>query len=545
MEMDYDIIVAGAGLTGLVVARECLAKGLKVLVLERGEEYRPPADPQRADLIRLGWWSEETREVPSDRPGAYVRYRNEWQASELFDDLAEIEAIHGPWAFRYNMRFGIGGSAKVWSGMTWRLLPDDFQCRTKFGHSADWAVGYDDLCPFYDEAEAMLGVSGPCIEDRSIWPWETHYPYPSFGRSSLDRRIGDLLAPELRFVEQPHAAINDPQSAATCIGSKTCVQRCPTGALFHPDERWLNTLVFDDNFHLETNAYVVDMPLTAQGQKVSGVRYVQDGELRTATADFVVLAANTVENLMILSRTAREAGRPVCDRSGHLGRGFASHGAVTFSLVAEEPLLPAQGRPTHVSAINPMLETDRAIQHGHVVEVWNSDFSYGYAPWEQYWNMHDRQRAWGRSLFDQVREYEHRCQLAYIFETEMSPDKRLVESETLTGRYNTPLARALTYPTERDQAAQDHVMRSGLALNGRPGIRQVECSGCGLNGNHPLGGYRMSESPQDGVVNSFGIAHDVGNLALFGGGMFCSTGVLNPTLTITALALRGIRNILG
>ena len=55
---------------------------------------------------------------------------------------------------------------------------------------------------------------------------------------------------------------------------------------------------------------------------------------------------------------------------------------------------------------------------------------------------------------------------------------------------------------------------------------------------HNLGTNRMSEKPQDGVVNKWGQAHDVPNLFVSDGSQFTTGAAENPTLTIVALALR-------
>ena len=62
---------------------------------------------------------------------------------------------------------------------------------------------------------------------------------------------------------------------------------------------------------------------------------------------------------------------------------------------------------------------------------------------------------------------------------------------------------------------------------------------------HIMGTYRMGDDPKTSVVNSFQRSHDHNNLYLVGSGTFPTGGTANPTLTLSALALRTADSIVG
>jgi choline dehydrogenase-like flavoprotein len=125
-----------------------------------------------------------------------------------------------------------------------------------------------------------------------------------------------------------------------------------------------------------------------------------------------------------------------------------------------------------------------------------------------------------------------------IFETEMTKDKRVSLSSATSDKYGIPIGRVDLGSTDLDRRSLRRAQKLAGKIGERRGIHEFFENGRGINGNHPLGGLRMSESPATGVVNDRCRAHDFRNLYILGGGAFCSTGSFNPTLTITALALR-------
>jgi choline dehydrogenase-like flavoprotein len=129
-----------------------------------------------------------------------------------------------------------------------------------------------------------------------------------------------------------------------------------------------------------------------------------------------------------------------------------------------------------------------------------------------------------------------------IFETEMTANKRVSLSPTRVDRFGIPVGRVDLGLSELDKRTLAKVEALASEIGGKPDFHSFFSNGRGINGNHPLGGLRMSENAETGVVNDRCRAHDFDNLYIFGGGAFCSTGTFNPTLTITALTLRALED---
>ena len=55
----------------------------------------------------------------------------------------------------------MGDTTWHWAGCAWRYLPSEFELKSRYGQGRDWALKYDDLEPFYNQAEVMMGVCGP------------------------------------------------------------------------------------------------------------------------------------------------------------------------------------------------------------------------------------------------------------------------------------------------------------------------------------------------------------------------------------------------
>jgi choline dehydrogenase-like flavoprotein len=152
---EADVLVAGSGFAGLLVARELVAAGRGVLVIERGELKPHAAQLADRDHEVRSAATEHTHE-PVPRDPAY------------------------PW----NYVQGVGGGSLHWTGAAPRLLPSDFRLRSEHGVGRDWPLDYAELEPFYVQAENLLQVAGA---DLSLFPRSAPLPQPAHALSPASR----------------------------------------------------------------------------------------------------------------------------------------------------------------------------------------------------------------------------------------------------------------------------------------------------------------------------------------------------------------------
>lgn len=468
-----------------------------------------------------------------EEQGHYVT-RNNWQNAALYDDLVTIENKQPHWRFNYNMKRGYGGSGAVWSGRCWRMLPDDFITASRFNYGQDWPIRYEDLVPYYEVFEQRFGVGGPM--HTPDWPWKNSFVYPSFKQSYLDQIIAKAVAPHFTLVPTANAVKNIPGDGG-CLGFDTCVQHCPTNALYRPYLHLIEPHRKRENLFFTFNAVVNCLEAGSEGD-IRTVGYIdkQSKEQKFVSGKKVFLCGNTIENLRILLNSKNVFGTEICNTSGLLGRKFASHGAVVFDIETTEPLYVGRGRSTTSAAINTAVHRSQAV-NSYMLEVFNFDWGVGKSCDTQLLSLRKKENSWGRKLFERAPLLNHRTKLSVIFEIEMRNENR-VSLSSMTDEYGIPYALVDFKLGGRDIATYNAIREIQAAIKTSPLVAKIDKVGHGLNGNHPMGGYCMGKDPDSSVVNEFSRSHDFSNLYILGGGAFSSTSCFNPTQTIAALALK-------
>ncbi|MCX4695321.1 FAD-dependent oxidoreductase [Streptomyces sp. NBC_01408] len=142
----YDVIVVGGGVAGSLVARQLGERGRRVLVLEAGARTDGPGPAQGAAAP-----GPEVTDLTGLEGGGY-------RADGYFVQRGPL-----PYASAY-LRVN-GGTGTVWTGLTPRMLPEDFDTEA-FGYGRSWPLSYQDLEPHYRAAEYEIGVSADVEEQR-------------------------------------------------------------------------------------------------------------------------------------------------------------------------------------------------------------------------------------------------------------------------------------------------------------------------------------------------------------------------------------------
>jgi len=152
----YDVIVVGSGAAGGQSAYTLCMDGAKVLMLEAGRKYAAESETpmfQTPDMAPLGAVA-----TPDKVFGFYdATVDGGWQVpGEPYVRTTEHPA-GSFWWWRCRM---LGGRTSHWGRISLRNGPYDFKPRSRDGLGFDWPITYEDLAPYYDKVELLVGVYG-------------------------------------------------------------------------------------------------------------------------------------------------------------------------------------------------------------------------------------------------------------------------------------------------------------------------------------------------------------------------------------------------
>jgi choline dehydrogenase-like flavoprotein len=344
----YDVIVVGSGAAGGIAAYALAAKGLKVLCLEAGRMIDPAKDFY-------------THKFPFEwpfrgqgKPGQYGELPQgmEWKIDEYTDHLYTLPkddpyAVSPGSKFTWTRLRAVGGRTLLWGRVVDRFGPLDFRGKSlQDGWGEDWPISYEDVAPYYDRVEALIGVSGRSEQVFNTPSGENLLPpyRPRCGELLLKKGAAKL---GIKVLPEPIAVINQPYDGRPgCHYCGHCGAGCDTRSRFSSLEVLIPKLQAYPNFTLRTNATVHTVVMDRASGKARGVTYI-DTQSRMeyeVQSKAVVLAASMVESIRILLNSKLpDSPQGLANSSGVLGRYLTEH--VAFNNL--EGFFPQlAGRPT-------------------------------------------------------------------------------------------------------------------------------------------------------------------------------------------------------
>jgi choline dehydrogenase-like flavoprotein len=200
---DFDAVIVGSGIAGALIAKTLTDAGKKVLLLDAGLESGMALDGPQAHLNQLVSLDRFYKALAKTPNSPYPNLKNapssdvlDVQPVEQMDHSTGYFVQMGPLPFGSDNLVGPGGTTQHWLGTTLRMLPNDFQMKTMYGHGIDWPLSYRDLRPYYEMAEFEIGVAGD-VQDQSLLPnvgsdyFGEHYIFPmeKIPQSFLDEQM--------------------------------------------------------------------------------------------------------------------------------------------------------------------------------------------------------------------------------------------------------------------------------------------------------------------------------------------------------------------
>ncbi len=518
-----DVVVIGSGAAGAALSWRLASRGASVVCLEQGDWLRP------ADFAS----GRQDFEV-SLRRGRHTFNPNDRRRRE---DYPVTTAGAGP--TQIAMWNGVGGSTVHWEGHFPRLHPSDFAVRRLDDAADDWPISYADLEPFYDLNDSMIGVSGlagdPANPARSP---RTAPPLP-LGRSgeALVRGFDKL---GWHWWPSDNAILSrEFDGRAGCDNRGRCNFGCPLKAKASADIVYWPKAI-RAGARLETWSRVKEIKVDVAGRAVGAIYFDRNGTLREQQAHVTVVCCNGIGTpRLLLASTSRLFPNGLANSSGNVGKGFMNHPGRYVEGVFDEPF------ETETFTGNPFFsqqfyETDRGrgFVRGYSMMVYRP-----YGPLSVAWGDSEPV-PWGAAHHATMRKrFGHSAGIAVMAE-DLPEDLNRVELDPAARDSNgIPAPRVIYRASDNTVRMLAHGAGAARQVLEAAGAAQIFDSGRVQNFAHYMGTARMGRDPKTSVVNLWNQAHDVPNLFIVDGSSFTTSGAVNPTSTIGALALRAADGI--
>ena len=462
---DYDLIVIGSGFGSLFFLKR---------FLERSSDVR----------VALVEWG-------ADRPPSQ-------QTLENSNSTLPVNECHEELGGKtWNYTIGLGGGTNCWWGQTPRFLPQDFKLKSEYGVHEDWPISYDDLEPYYCQAEAIMNVSGSDAIGQ-VMPRSQPFPLPPHNMSTPDQIMAQHM-PDQFFPVSTARASQAIAGRGKCCARVAC-SFCPVEAKFNA-YNGMNDVLRDPRVNLILNAQVLE--IEQEAGTATGVVYQQDGRDVTISGDLIVLGANAIQSPAILLRSNIQhpkTGLGLCEQLAYGVElkldGVNNFDGSTFTT------------GWHYGAYN---GDHRRTAGATLIQVEN----------HAKFGLRTEFGRWSHSL-------------PLILNVEDLPQDQNAVGLTEDGKAQVDFNGFSDYA----QAGLDYTISKLEDLFSPLPIEEIVVHGKRETEHHLECSLRMGSDPETSVVDPVGLHHSVRNLLVVGSAIFPTCPPANPSLTVAALSLR-------
>ncbi|HET7375031.1 MAG TPA: GMC family oxidoreductase [Gemmatimonadaceae bacterium] len=540
----YDVCIIGSGAGGGMAAYALTQAGARVVMLEAGPRWFASRDSK---MLIPSYATPHRGAAIHGRPfGEFDACDGGWEIDG--EPYTRAPGTEFSW-WRARM---LGGRTNHWGRISLRFGPDDFRGKSIDGLGDDWPIGYDDVKPYYDRVDRLIGLYGS-NEGLRNHPDGIFMPPPKprchelLVKKAADKLNITCIPARLSIITKP---LNGRQACHYC---GQCNRGCQVKANFSSPDVLIAPALQTGKLALLTNAMAREVTLGPDGL-ANGVSYI-DKNTRTdehVRARIVVLAASACETarLLLNSRSSRFPNG-LANSSGTVGKYLTD---TTGNSVAG--FIPAMVNPIphnhdgvggmHVYMPWWMDNKKLDFPRGYHIEVWGGTGqpSAGFMGGIQRYNG----GGYGAQLKADYRKY-YGATIGFDGRGEMIPNENSYceIDPTTVDRYGIPVLRFHWKFDDHEYNQAKHMQETFRALIAEMGgtvfaPMPSKERGYGLAAGgtiiHELGGARMGSDPSTSVVNANCQAHDVKNLFVTDGSPFVSQADKNPTWTILALSWR-------
>jgi choline dehydrogenase-like flavoprotein len=554
---EYDVVIVGSGAGGGMSAKVLAEAGLEVLVLEAGPHY----DSAQGDMFK---WNYE-----SPRRGRAGKYQN----------FGDYDAAWGGWEIdgepytrKNNTKFDwfrarmLGGKTNHWGRISLRFGPHDFKRKDFDGLGDNWPIGYDDIKPYYDRIDKMIGIFGTNENilnepDGVFMPPPKPRAHELLIKRAAEKRGVKMIPSRLSIITKP---LGD---RASCHYCSQCGRGCATYSNFSSPGVLLRPALKTGKLTIATGAMAREVIMNDQG-RATGISYVDTTNLQEyqVSGKVIVLAASACESArLLLNSKSSRFPNGLANTSGIVGKYL--HDSTGASASGFIPQLMDRTRYNEdgtggMHLYSPWWLDNKKLDfpRGYHIEYGGGMGMPGYGFGSGIENLNGKVPmkngqlnpkgggGYGKQLKDDYRRF-------YGAQVSMSGRGESVPMESnsceidpnVVDKFGIPVLQFhykwTDYEVKQAKHMQDTFTEIIESMGGtRNGKAPDAESQYGLANPgriiHEVGTVRMGNDPKRSAVNKMCQAHDVKNLFVVDGGPFVSQADKNPTWTILALSLR-------
>lgn len=592
----HDTVIVGAGVAGSILAKKLTNEGLHVLLLDAGN----------ASARSLGGYEEHLatyyNAVSKGPESAWPPETNAPQPDTVDLRQAEDNMLDPGKSTGYFIQKGpnlygssysrlVGGSTLHWLGVSLRMLPHDFKIRTLYGVGRDWPLSYDQIEPYYRQAERELGVSADVSEQdyhglkfAPGYDYPMHKVPPSYSDQKLAESINGMAVevgddqynlkvrtyPAARNSTprgdyEPVGAVDVPDGGQTiqrhegqrCQGNTSCTPICPVQAKYNAGKTLSQAK--STNLKMLSKAVASKINIDNASGEVLSITYQRyDGTNHTvheAKGRVYVLAAHAVENAKLMLASGLSGPKEL------VGRNLMDHPALYAWGLARESVGAYRG-PQSTGGIEDLRDGPFRSQHAPF------RFDIGNDGWKATTGAPDAsvKSAVGQKLFGKKLRAElestlpRHVRFSLAVEQLPSLDNRV----TIDRQWLDPLGNprpVINYHIDEytlggmaaaTRVYQEMFKRAKIidfsnSQDGAwfPSVKHDEATYHYHGMGHFAGTHVMGADANESVIDDLQRSWEHRNLFLVGAGSFPTMGTSNPTLTLAALTIRTAEHIVS
>ncbi|WP_163380394.1 GMC oxidoreductase [Cyclobacterium sp. SYSU L10401] len=554
----YDVIIVGSGAGGGMASKILAEAGLRVAVVEAGADFDPAKEEHRTQLRPP--WESPRRGAGTVRPfGDFDAAIGGWDIEG--EPYTRGQGSEFDW-FRSRM---LGGRTNHWGRISLRFGPLDFKRKNLDGMGDNWPIGYEDVAPYYDKVDKLIGVFGS-KEGINNEPDGFFLPPPKPRLHELRIKKGadkiniPVIPSRLSILTRP---VNNERG--TCFFCNQCNRACQIYADFSSGTCLVKPAMKKGQVDLFTMAMVRKVTTNEQGE-ATGVTYISklDMQEHKLSARVVVLGASACESARImLNSKSKTHPNGLGNSSGHVGRYLHdSTGADRMGILPD--MMDRQKYNEdgvggmHIYTPWWLNEKNLDFARGYHIEYWGGmgmpsyGFGGGMDTMRQYvkdeFGKPSPNGGYGEGLKKDIRRFygstvgmSGRGESIPQYSNYCEIDNQVVD------KYGIPVLKFHYKWTDQELKQAQHMHETfeeilgsmgAVILGNKPGPEQQY--GLHKPGRiiHEVGTTRMGDDPGTSVLNKNSQAHDCKNLFVVDGGPFVSQADKNPTWTILALSWR-------